>query len=241
MDLDGKTRKKQKTTTKTKNEIKPKTPAGEEAKTRETQVEKEQKKKVEGSSSKNMPNHIGSRQLYPIKGGYYVPAETLVLLQDFEEQYWPEIVSIVASYTQGYSSKVSLSKEEAATLLAKFPKKEKTELQIDERMQKILLALVERSPRRIWEVAEIVEPPLQKGRRIIPSPQLRAAIKKMNGSLVMSTKSEVELTEAGFKAISKIVGPERIAEAQRCGAEAKAAREQDLQQRREQHFARGML
>src|SRR5579875_1127318 len=109
LDLDGKTRKKQKTTTKTKKEI---------------------KKKVEGSSSKNMPNHIGSRQLYPIKGGYYVPAETLVLLQDFEEQYWPEIVSIVASYTQGYSSKVSLSKEEAATLLAKFPKKEKTELQI---------------------------------------------------------------------------------------------------------------
>jgi hypothetical protein len=188
-----------------------------------------------------MSNHIGARQLYPIKGGYYVPAETLVLLQDFEEEHWPEIVSIVASYTQGYSSKVSLSKEEAATLLAKFPKKERIELQLDDRMQKILLALVEKSPRRIWEVAEIVEPPLQKGRRIIPSPQLRSAIKKMNGSLVMSTKSEVELTEMGFKAIFKIAGPERIAEAQRCGAVAKAAREQDLQARREQHLARGIL
>ncbi len=188
-----------------------------------------------------MSSHIGTRQLYPIKGGYYVPAETLVLLQDFEEEHWPEIVSIVASYTLGYSAKFPLSKEDAATLLAKFPKKERTELQLDERMQKILLSLVERSPRRIWEIAEAVEPPAQKGRRITPSPHLRSAIKKMNGSLVMSTKSEVEITEAGLRAISKIVGPERISEIQRVGEVAKVARQQDLQQRREQHIARGML
>ncbi len=188
-----------------------------------------------------MSEHIGTRQLYPIKGGYYVPAETFVLLQDFEEQFWPEIVSIVASYTNGYSKKVSLSKEEAADLLAKFPRKEKCELVIDERMQRILLALVERSPRRIWEIAEIVEPPLQRGRKIIPSPNLRSAIKKMNGSLVMSTKSEVEITASGIKAITSIIGITRIVEAQKAGAVAKAAREHDLQQRREQHLTSGML
>ncbi len=188
-----------------------------------------------------MGEHIGTRQLYPIKGGYYVPAETFVLLQDYDEQYWPEIVSIVASYTNGYSKKVSLSIEESTVLLAKYPKKEKTELVIDERMQRILLALVERSPRRIWEIAEIVEPPTQKGRKIIPSPHLRSAIKKMNGSLVMSTKSEVEITPAGLATISKIVGTDKISEAQKTGAVAKAAREHDLQLRREQHLTSGML
>jgi hypothetical protein len=170
-----------------------------------------------------------------------VPAETLVLLQDYEEQYWPEIVSLVATFTQGYSIKAPLSTNDAAKLLSQFPKKAKIEIEIDERMQKILLSLVERSPRRIWEISEIVEPPIQKGRRIIPSSHLRSAIKKMNGSLVMSTKSEVELTEIGFKMIAKIVGPQKIAEMKRLGAEAKAAREQDLQQRKEQHLARGML
>jgi hypothetical protein len=188
-----------------------------------------------------MSEHIGTRQLYPIKGGYYVPAETFVLLQDYEEVYWPEIVSVVASYTNGYSKKVSLSQEEAAELLVKFPKKEKSKLVIDEKMQKILLALVERSPRRIWEIAEIVEPPIQRGRKIIPSPQLRLAIKKMNGSLVMSTKSEVEITASGVTIIGEIVGPERIAEARKAGAVAKAAREHDLQMRREQHMTSGML
>ncbi len=186
-------------------------------------------------------SHIGTRQLYPIKGGYYVPAETLVLLQDYDEQFWPEIVSLVATHTQGYSVKVPLSEADAAKLLARYPKKEKIQIEVDERMQKILLSLVERSPRRIWEISEIVEPPIQKGRRIIPSPLLRSAIKRMNGSLVMSTKSEVELTEIGFKMIAKIVGPQRIAEMKRLGAEAKAARDQDLQQRKEQHLARGML
>src|SRR5487761_1763019 len=123
-------------------------------------------------------SHIGTRQLYPVKGGYYVPAETFVLLQDYEEQHWPEIISIIASHTNGNSGKSSLSKEEAPKLLSKFPKKEKTELQIDDRMQRILISLVERSPRRIWEIAEIVEPPIQRGRRVIPSPLLRVAIKK---------------------------------------------------------------
>ena len=104
-----------------------------------------------------MSEHIGTRQLYPIKGGYYVPAETFVLLQDYDEKDWPEIVSIVAGYTNGYSAKVCLSHEEATTLLNKFQKKERIELELDERMQKILIALVERSPRRIWEIAEIVE------------------------------------------------------------------------------------
>ena len=99
-----------------------------------------------------MAEHIGTRQLYPIKGGYYVPAETFVLLQDFDEQYWPEIVSIVASYTNGYSKQVSLTEEESKVLLAKYPKKEKFDLVVDDRMQRILLALVERSPRRIWEI-----------------------------------------------------------------------------------------
>ena len=134
-----------------------------------------------------------------------------------------------------------LSIEESTVLLAKYPKKEKTELVIDERMQRILLALVERSPRRIWEIAEIVEPPTQKGRKIIPSPHLRSAIKKMNGSLVMSTKSEVEITPAGLATISKIVGTDKISEAQKTGAVAKAAREHDLQLRREQHLTSGML
>ncbi|MHB8565797.1 MAG: hypothetical protein ACYC7D_06035 [Nitrososphaerales archaeon] len=188
-----------------------------------------------------MSEHIGTRQLYPIKGGYYVPAETFVLLQDFEEQYWPEIVSIVASYTNGYSRKASLSKDECTELLAKFPRKEKTELVIDDKMQRILLALIERSPRRIWEIAEIVEPPMQRGRKIIPSPHLRAAIKRMNGTLVMSTKSEVEITPEGIKAITKIVGNPKILEAQKTGAAAKVAREHDLQQRREQHLTSGML
>src|SRR5579862_7460727 len=127
-----------------------------------------------------MSSHIGTRQLYPVKGGYYVPAETFVLLQDYDEPYWPDIISIIASFTEGYKSRAGLSKDEAATLLAKFPKKEKIELQIDEKMQKILIALVERSPRRVWEIAEIVEPPLQRGKRIIPSPFLRSAIKRMN-------------------------------------------------------------
>src|SRR5712692_7961856 len=108
-----------------------------------------------------MSEHIGTRQLYPIKGGYYVPAETFVLLQDYDEKDWPEIVSVVAAYTNGYSSKVPLAEEEACNLLSKFEKKERTELELDERMQKILIALVERSPRRIWEIAEIVEPPIQ--------------------------------------------------------------------------------
>lgn len=188
-----------------------------------------------------MAEHIGTRQLYPIKGGYYVPAETFVLLQDFDEQYWPEIVSIVASYTNGYSKQVSLTEEETRVLLAKYPKKERFELIIDERMQRILLALVERSPRRIWEIAEIVEPPLQKGRKIIPSPPLRSAIKKMNGSLVMSTKSEVEITPAGLETITKLVGVAKISEVQKAGAVAKAARDHDLQLRREQHLTSGML
>ncbi len=188
-----------------------------------------------------MSSHIGTRQLYPVKGGYYVPAETFTLLQNYEEQYWPEIISIIASFTNGYSVKASLSREEEAKLLSKFPKKEKTELQIDEKMQKILIALVERSPRRIWEVAEIVEPPLQKGRRVIPSPHIRVAIKKMNGTLVMSTKSEVEITDSGLKAITKLVGPARIEEARKAGVVLKAAREKDLQMRREQYLSYGML
>lgn|SRR5487761_615323 len=186
-------------------------------------------------------SHIGTRQLYPVKGGYYVPAETFVLLQDYEEQHWPEIISIIASHTNGYSGKSSLSKEEAPKLLSKFPKKEKTELQIDDRMQRILISLVERSPRRIWEIAEIVEPPIQRGRRVIPSPLLRVAIKKMNGTLVMSTKSEVELTDAGLKVITKLIGEARIEEAKRAGAVQKAAREKDLQMRREQYLSYGML
>ncbi|MGI0078914.1 MAG: hypothetical protein ACRECH_04760 [Nitrososphaerales archaeon] len=188
-----------------------------------------------------MSTHIGTRQLYPVKGGYYVPAETFVLLQNYEEQYWPEIISIIASYTNGYTIKSSFSKEEAAKLLSKFPKKEKTELEIDERMQRILISLVERSPRRIWEIAEIVEPPIQRGRRVIPSPHLRVAIKKMNGTLIMSTKSEVELTDSGLKVITKIVGAARIEEARRAGAVQKAAREKDLQMRREQYISYGML
>lgn len=188
-----------------------------------------------------MSEHIGTRQLYPIRGGYYVPAQTFVLLQDYDEKDWPEIVSIVASYTKGYSEKVCLTPEESANILNKFSKKEKSELQIDERMQKILMALIERSPRRIWEIAEIVEPPLQRGRKIIPSPLLRSAIKRMNGSLVMSTKSEVEITEAGVKVISKMVGATEIAKARRNGAAAKAARELDLQTRREQNLSQSML
>jgi len=188
-----------------------------------------------------MSEHIGTRQLYPIKGGYYVPAETFVLLQDYDEKDWPEIVSIVASYTNGYSSKVNLSEVEAADLLNKFAKRVRVELDLDERMQKILIALVERSPRRIWEIAEIVEPPLQRGRKIIPSPLLRAAIKKMNGTLVMSTKSEVEITDAGIIAISKSVGTSRVAKAKKDGAAAKAARDQDLQMRREQNLSQSML
>lgn len=188
-----------------------------------------------------MAEHIGTRQLYPVKGGYYVPAETFLLLQDYDEKHWPEIVSLVATFTNGYSTKVALDDGEATQLLSKFPKKEKTELQIDERMQKILVALVERSPRRIWEIAEVVEPPTLKGRKIIPSPHLRSAIKKMNGSLIMSTKSEIEITEEGFKTISKMVGAARIAKAKKDGAMAKAARDQDLQIRREQHMTQGML
>jgi hypothetical protein len=188
-----------------------------------------------------MSEHIGTRQLYPIKGGYYVPAETFVLLQDYEEKDWPEIVSIVAAYTNGYSSKVCLSQDEAASLLDRFSKKQRLELELDERMQKILIALVERSPRRIWEIAEIVEPPLQRGRKIIPSPQMRAAIKRMNGTLVMSTKSEVEITDAGIEAISKAAGTVRVAKARKDGAVAKAAREQDLQLRRAQNLSQSML
>ncbi len=188
-----------------------------------------------------MSEHIGTRQLYPIRGGYYVPAQTFVLLQDYDEKDWPEIVSIVAAYTNGYSEKVCLTPEETSTLLSKFSKKEKIDLEIDERMQKILLSLVERSPRRIWEIAEIVEPPILRGRKIIPSPLLRAAIKKMNGSLIMSTKSEVEITESGMKAISKIVGPTKVAKARRDGEVAKAAKEQDLQMRREQSLSQSML
>src|SRR5579863_1213046 len=178
-----------------------------------------------------MSSHIGTRQLYPVKGGYYVPAETFVLLQEYDETCWPDIISVVAAYTEGYKTKAALSKEEAATLLARFQKKVKQELEIDDRMQKILLCLIERSPRRVWEVAEIVEPPLQKGRRIIPSPHLRLAIRKMNGSLIMSTKSEVEITNEGIKLITKLVGPSRIEEARKAGAIQKAARERDLQMR----------
>jgi hypothetical protein len=188
-----------------------------------------------------LSSHIGTRQLYPVKGGYYVPAETFVLLQEYDECSWPDIISVVASYTEGYKTKAALSKEEAATLLARFPKKEKQELQMDERMQKILLSLIERSPRRIWEIAEIVEPPLQRGRRIIPSPHLRSAIRRMNGSLIMSTKSEVEITDEGIKLISKLVGASRIEEARKTGAAQKVAREKDLQMRREQHLSYGML
>lgn len=188
-----------------------------------------------------MSEHIGTRQLYPIRGGYYVPAETFVLLQDYDEKDWPEIVSIVAAYTKGYSEKVCLTTEDIAGILNKFSKKEKEELQVDERMQKILMALVERSPRRIWEIAEIVEPPIQRGRKIIPSPHLRSAIKKMNGSLVMSTKSEVEITEAGIEAISNIVGSAEVTKARKTGAAAKAAREQDLLMRREQNLTQSML
>ncbi len=188
-----------------------------------------------------MSSHIGTRQLYPVKGGYYVPAETFVLLQDYEEEFWPDIISIIASYTEGYKTRAGITKEEAATLLERFPKREKIDLQVDERMQKILISLVERSPRRIWEIAEIVEPPLQRGRRIIPSPHLRSAIKKMNGTLLMSTKSEVEITESGLKVITKLVGAERIEEARRVGEVAKVAREKDLQMRREQHLSYGML
>ncbi len=188
-----------------------------------------------------MSNHIGTRQLYPVRGGYYVPAETFVLLQEYNEESWPDIISIVASYTEGYKTKAALSREEAATLLSKFPRKEKQELLMDERMEKILLCLVERSPRRIWEIAEIVEPPLQRGRRIIPSPHLRSAIRRMNGSLIMSTKSEVEITDEGVKLITKLAGPTRIEEARRSGAAQRAAREKDLQMRREQHLTYGML
>jgi hypothetical protein len=188
-----------------------------------------------------MSSHIGTRQLYPVKGGYYVPAETFVLLQEYDETSWPDIISIIASYTEGYKTKAALSKEEAATLLAKFQKKEKQELEIDDRMQKILLSLIERSPRRVWEISEIVEPPAQKGRRIIPSPHLRSAIRKMNGTLVMSTKSEVEITAEGIKMITKIVGLSRIEEAHKVGAVQKAARERDLQMRREQHLTYGMI
>jgi hypothetical protein len=188
-----------------------------------------------------MSSHIGTRQLYPVKGGYYVPAETFTLLQSYEESSWPEIISIIASYTNGYSVKASLSDDEESKLLSKFPKKQKTEIELDEKMQRILIALVERSPRRIWEIAEIVEPPLQKGRRVIPSPHIRIAIRKMNGTFVMSTKSEVEITESGFKAIAKLVGPSRIEEAKRAGAAQKAAREKDLQMRREQYLSYGML
>ncbi len=188
-----------------------------------------------------MATHIGTRQLYPVKGGYYVPAETFALLQSYEEQNWPEIISIIASYTKGYTVKSSLSTEESGKLLSKFPKREKSDLLVDERMQRILISLVERSPRRIWEVAEIVEPPVQRGRRVIPSPLLRVAIKKMNGTLVMSTKSEVELTDSGLKMITKLVGEARIEEARRAGAVQKAAREKDLQMRREQYLSYGML
>ena len=170
-----------------------------------------------------------------------MPAETFVLLQDYDEKDWPEIVSIVASYTNGYSSKVCLSQDEAAGLLNKFSKKIRVELELDDRMQKILLALVERSPRRIWEIAEIVEPPIQRGRKIIPSPLLRAAIKRMNGTLVMSTKSEVEITDSGIQAISKVVGAPRVAKAKKDGMVAKAARDQDLQMRREQNLSQSML
>ena len=108
-------------------------------------------------------------------------------------------------------------------------------------MQKILMSLVERSPRRIWEIAEIVEPPILRGRKIIPSPHLRSAIKKMNGTLIMSTKSEVEITESGLKAISKIVGSTKVAKARRDGEVAKAARAQDLQMRREQNLSQSLL
>ncbi|MHB1868207.1 MAG: hypothetical protein ACYCPP_04600 [Nitrososphaerales archaeon] len=188
-----------------------------------------------------MSEHIGTRQLYPIRGGYYVPAQTFVLLQDYEEKDWPEIVSIIASYTNGYSEKVCLSPEEETSLLNRFSKKEKVELEIDDRMQKILLTLCERSPRRIWEIAEVVEPPIQRGRKIIPSPHLRSAIKRMNGTLVMSTKSEVEITESGLKAISKIVGTAKVAKARRDGAAAKAARDQDNLLRREQNLTQNML
>jgi hypothetical protein len=188
-----------------------------------------------------LSSHIGTRQLYPVKGGYYVPAETFVLLQEYEDQFWPDIISIIASYTQGYKTCSGISKDEAASLLSRFPKREKTELELDELMQKVLLSLVERSPRRIWEIAEIVEPPTQKGRRIIPSPRLRSAIKKMNGNFVMSTKSEVEITDSGLKIITKFVGIQRIEEARKAGEIAKAAREKDLQMRREQHLSYGML
>lgn len=179
--------------------------------------------------------------MYPVKGGYYVPAETFVLLQDYEEIYWPDIISVIASFTEGYKSRAGLSKEEATDILAKFPKREKTELEIDERMQKILIALVERSPRRVWEIAEIVEPPITRGRRIIPSPRLRSSIKKMNGTLIMSTKSEVEITQMGLKVITDLVGAPRIEEAKKVGEVAKIAREKDLQMRREQHLTYGML
>ena len=49
-----------------------------------------------------------------------------LFFQDYDEQYWPEIVSIVASYTNGYSKKVPLTLEESTVLLAKSPEKEKT-------------------------------------------------------------------------------------------------------------------
>ena len=64
-----------------------------------------------------MAEHIGTRQLYPVRGGYYVPAETFVLLQDYEERDWPEIVSIVASYTKGYSEKECITTNEKENLL----------------------------------------------------------------------------------------------------------------------------
>jgi hypothetical protein len=188
-----------------------------------------------------MSSHIGTRQLYPVKGGYYVPAETFVLLQEYDEIHWPDIISIIASFTDGYKTRAGLTKEEAANLLEKFPKKEKTQLEVDEKMQMILLALIERSPRRVWEIAEIVEPPLQRGRRIIPSPRLRSSIKKMNGTLVMSTKSEVEITQTGVKVLTELVGVDRVEEAKRVGEVAKVAREKDLQMRREQHLTYGML
>jgi hypothetical protein len=86
-----------------------------------------------------------------------------------------------------------------------------------------------------------VEPPVLRGRKIIPSPHLRSAIKKMNGTLVMSTKSEVEITDSGVQAISKIVGPARVAKAKRDGAAAKAQRDQDLQMRRTVNLSQSML
>jgi hypothetical protein len=80
-----------------------------------------------------------------------------------------------------------------------------------------------------------------RGRKIIPSPHLRSAIKKMNGTLIMSTKSEVEITDSGLKAFSKIVGAAKIAKIKHDGAVAKAARDQDLQMKRELNLSQSML